>query len=237
MLAAAREHALVLAGGDVAHTPLLITSLTLVGEKDRRDAPLGRDRARPGHELWLGGAVGESALGCELVLRGARARANHAVLLPKRKDLPLTEKLSKVARRAVLRHLLPEPQLLLGRWLAALGRRAGSAIDVSDGLAKDLRRICTASGVGVELDLRLLQRTLPPQFEALAATLGLDPVALCLGGGEDYVLLFSLPAGVAPPARFGAHRIGRFTRSKRCLLLDGRGATHALPTVGWDHLE
>ena len=237
VLDAAREHGLVLAGGDLAHTPLVTTSLTLVGEKDRRDAPLGRDRARAGHDVWLGGPVGESALGCELVLRGARADRELAVRLPKAKDLPLPRSLAAAARRAVARHLAPEPQLALGRWLASLGRRAGAAIDVSDGLAKDLRRICTASGVGCELDLRLLRAALPARFEELAAAVGLDPVALALGGGEDYALLFSLPAGLVPPARFAARRVGRVVRGRRCVVLDGRGVAHPLPVVGWDHLE
>jgi thiamine-monophosphate kinase len=135
-----------------------------------------------------------------------------------------------------LRHLLPAPQLELGLWLAALGRRAGAAIDVSDGLAKDLRRVATASGAGAELDLRLLHTAVAPGHEQLAAALGLDPIAVALAGGEDYVLLFTLPASVEPPARFGCTRIGRIVRGRDIVFLDAAGERHPLPALGWDHL-
>lgn len=240
VLAEAKRHGVVLAGGDVAHAPLLTASLTLLGEKDRRDANLGRDRARPGHALWLGGTVGESALGCELLLRGASI-VGKAVSFSgpsKDKDFQLRERLRGAGRRAVLRNVLPTPQLALGRWLAELGaRRAGACIDVSDGLAKDLRRLCTASGVGVELDLRLVRQATSRDFEALATALGLDPVAVALAGGEDYVLLFTLPDGIEPPAAFRCVRIGTITRSRRTVMLDRDGRRHPLPRLGWDHLD
>jgi thiamine-monophosphate kinase len=246
LLAEATKYRVTLAGGDVAHSLLLSASLTLIGEKPRRAAPLGRDRARAGHALWLGGPVGESAVGCELVLRGAQLRhsasrrsatENSAVSIPKTKDFHLRGKLLGAARRAVARHLVPVPQMELGFWLAGLGRRAGAVIDVSDGLAKDLRRVCTASGVGAELDLRLLRRVVAPGHEELATALGLDPIALALAGGEDYVLLFTLPGSVVPPARFGAFRVGTVTAGRRVVYLDGAGRRHPLPRLGWDHLD
>lgn len=244
VLAESKRHGLVLAGGDVAHAPVLQASLTLLGEKDAGDATLGRDRARPGHALWLGGNVGESALGCELMLRGA-AIVGNSVLFSDRdedgnhdKDFQLGERLLGAARRAVLRNVLPIPQLELGRWLAALGpRRAGACIDVSDGVAKDLRRICTASGVGAELDLPALRTATARQFESLAVALGLDPIAVALAGGEDYVLLFTLPATVVPPDEFRCVRVGRVVRGSRVVMLDRDGRRHPLPNLGWDHLE
>lgn len=238
LLAEAKRHGVVLAGGDVAHSPVLSASLTLLGDKPRGAASLGRDRARPGHALWLGGPVGESALGCELVLRGAELRGKR-VVLPEAEDedFLLQGKTAAAGRRAVARHLVPLPQLELGAWLAGLGRRAGAAIDVSDGLAKDLRRLCTASNVGAELDLRLLRRAVVPEHEALATALGLDPIAVALAGGEDYVLLFTLPATVTPPDRFACTRIGTITRQRTVHFLDATGAPHPLPALGWDHLD
>ena len=238
LLAEAKRHGVILAGGDIAHSPVLSASLTLLGDKPRGAASLGRDRARPGHNLWLGGPVGESALGCELVLRGAELRGKR-VVLPEAEDedFLLKGKTAAAGRRAVARHLVPLPQLELGAWLAGLGRRAGAAIDVSDGLAKDLRRLCTASGVGAELDLRLLRRAVVPEHEALATALGLDPIAVALAGGEDYVLLFTLPATVTPPDRFACTRIGTITRTRTVHFLDATGAPHPLPALGWDHLD
>jgi thiamine-monophosphate kinase len=238
VLAEAKRHGLLLAGGDVAHAPALSASLTLLGDKDRGDASLGRDRARPGHALWLGGTVGESALGCELMLRGASVVGKTVLFSDRDKGFQLGERLLGAGRRAVLRNVLPVPQLALGRWLAGLGtRRAGACIDVSDGVAKDLRRLCTASGVGAELDLPRLRGATARGFEALAAALGLDPIAVALAGGEDYVLLFTLPATVVPPASFRCVRVGRIVRGSRVVMLDRDGVRHDLPNLGWDHLE
>jgi len=236
VIAVAKRFDFLLVGGDVAHAPALSASLTLIGHKPRGDASLGRDRARAGHALWLGGTVGESALGCELLLRGARFEGRRLTFAAGDGDPELPRPLLPAARRAVLRNLLPTPQLELGAWLAALGsRRAGAAIDVSDGLAKDLRRLATASAVGAELDLRQLKRTTAPRFEALADALGLDPIAVALAGGEDYALLFTLPDGIEPPAALGCTRIG--TLGGRSLsMLDRDGRRHPLPRLGWDHL-
>ncbi len=238
LLAEAKRHQVALVGGDVAHAPLLTASLTLLGDKPAGAAPLGRDRARPGHAIWLGGPVGESALGCELVLRGAELHGRR-VEFPEdlAAALPSGDRLAAAARRAAARHLVPRPQLELGQWLSAQRRRAGAAIDVSDGLAKDLRRICTASGVGAQLDLRLLRRAVVPAHEALADALELDPIAVALAGGEDYVLLFTLPEAVTPPQRFACRRIGTITRRSAVEFLDAAGESHPLPALGWDHLS
>jgi thiamine-monophosphate kinase len=238
VVADAKRFGVTLAGGDVARAEVLSASLTLIGEKRPRDASLGRDRAKAGHAIWLGGTVGESALGCELLLReGSSEEEGEEEGEEEAKGFQLGEKLLAAARRSVRRNLLPAPQLVLGRWLASLGRRAGACIDVSDGLAKDLRRVCAASGVGAELDLRLLKRATPPRFEALAEALGLDPIAVALAGGEDYVLLFSLPESVSPPARFCCVCVGRFVAGRSLSMLDASGRRLPLPSIGWDHLN
>jgi len=86
-----------------------------------------------------------------------------------------------------------QPRLALGRYLRG---KATSCIDLSDGLSLDLHRLCLASDVAAELD------RVP-----VAPGSTLDRA---LDGGEDYELLFTLPAGrKAPP---GTRRIGRIVR-------------------------
>ena len=145
--------------------------------------------------------------------------------------------LRDAARAALARHLDPAPQLRLGAWLAS--RRRAATIDVSDGLLLDLERLARASMVRCELDARVLP--LSPGFAPLCEFLGLEPFELALTGGEDYVLLFSLPAGVRPPVKFGATRVGRVIAAverpedTRVLVLGaalGKGQSH-----GWDHLS
>jgi thiamine-monophosphate kinase len=232
LLAACRRHRVMLAGGDVSSGPALAASLTLIGQRAPGAAALSRDRARPGHALYLGGTVGESALGRALLERGARWTSG-AVRLPR--SLALPPPMVLAARRAVKRHLLPEPQLALGRAIAALPG-AGAAIDLSDGFSRDLSRLCRESGVGARVEATALVRASPPGFDALCSRLRLDPDALRLGGGEDYVLLFTMAANTAPPGRFRCTKVGEIVRGHRIFRLDAAGRRETLAPAGWDHL-
>ena len=231
LLAGCRRHGLTLAGGDLATHPSATTAtLTLLGRRRPRGRWLRRAAARPGDALWLGGTGGESAAGRALLDAGARADGT-AVRLPRDwRNAPPA--LAAAARRAVRRHLLPRPQLALSAWLA--GRPRAAAIDVSDGLALDLRRLCRESGVGAVVDASTLP--LAPRFACLCERLGRGPLALALGGGEDYVLLFALPSGANPPERLGCRRIGEITAGRRLVLLGEDGRRRPLPALGWDHL-
>lgn len=230
LIATCRRHGVTLAGGDLAKSPGgTVATLTLLGTKPEDGRWLERSQARPGHDLWLGGTAGESAAGRILIGRGARKNGARVDLPP---GFEASAPLETAARRAVRRHLLPEPQLELGLWL---GRQPeASALDVSDGVARDLHRLCRESSVGAEV----ISETLPLAhcFETLSRVLGADPLALALGGGEDYVLLFTLPSGIAPPPGFGSRRIGTITREKKIVLRQA-GARRPLSASGWDHLE
>jgi thiamine-monophosphate kinase len=220
----------VLAGGDLASAPITAASLTLIGGRWPRSRRfLRRSAARPGDAIYLGGTVGESALGLELVRRGARATAN-GVSLPATLRIPRA--LESAARRAVVRQLVPRPQLEVGAWLVRRSRAA--AIDVSDGVARDLHRLCAASGVGASIDAARLPRS--TRFRELAAQLDLDPLALQLGGGEDYVLLFTLPFTGRADRSPAVHRIGRIEAGHEVVLTADDGVRRPLPDLGWDHL-
>ena len=230
LVRAGRRYEVELIGGDTARptTPgRLDASLTVVGEVPEEGSSLSRDAARPGDRLWIGGPVGESALGLDLVRLGAR-------IAKRRANLPeeLPDGLTRVASRVLRRHLEPQPQIDLG---LLLGRRspAGAAIDVSDGLATDAARLCGRSGVGCELDEAAL--ALRADARRLAGQLHRDPLELVLGGGEDYVLLFTLPpdTGLQHP---GCRPVGRITARPGLKLRRVDGTIEPLPTGGWDHL-
>jgi thiamine-monophosphate kinase len=230
LLSATKAAGLELAGGDLAKVDRTTLSLTLLGERPKGGRWLTRSKARAGDVLWVGGTLGESALGQVLVTQGARmiGRSAH---FPKQLEKKLNTELHRAARRAIVRHLSPTPQLELGLALGRCSRAA--AIDISDGLARDLRRLCTESRVGAVLHAAALPRS--AQFETLARRLGRNPLATALGGGEDYVLLFTLPRGTEPEPRFGAQAIGEITRARN-LVLNDHGRESELPDLGWDHL-
>lgn len=228
LIEACSQFGVELAGGDLSRQPRLTAALTLLGVPHGR--VLRRDQASSGEQLWLGGPVGLSTLGCRLVLKGARLQGG-LVTLPKILGLPAS--LRQVAKRAIRRHLEPAPQLELGRWLAR--RDGGAAIDLSDGLSRDLHRLCRESGVGARLDASALESS--KELALLATRLGTSWRDAALAGGEDYVLLFSLPEHLAPPESFGCRRIGVLTDEPAIQLREPDGRLVDLPPAGWDHLE
>lgn len=228
---AAAACGLALAGGDLSRQPRLSAALTLLGRRAPHGRWLRRTGARPGDALWVGGSLGEAALGLALLAAGAGLEGR-AIRLPAAPRL--SRRLGAAARRAVRRQLRPAPQLDLGESLATSGEPV-AAIDISDGLAKDLHRLCRASGVGAEIVVERLPR--PPRFDQLARAFALDPLDLTLFGGEDYVLLFSLPARCSIAETLGCHRIGT-VRDERGVWLRSRDRPRRrLPDRGWDHLK
>ena len=237
LLVACARYGVTLAGGDLARTPTsTVATLTLVGTRPADGAWLTRSAARPGQALWVAGTLGESAAGRWLLSPAGGARfAGGRVELPPRLAAGA---LRDAARRAVRRHLRPVPRLDLGRALGRLAAKrpgtVGGVIDLSDGLATDLRRLGAASGVGAEVEVARLPRA--PGFASLAAAIDHDPVTLALGGGEDYALLFSLAADVPAPAGFPCRRIGTILAGRGVWLID-RDGRRPLPDLGWDHLQ
>ncbi len=218
----------ILAGGDTARSSRVSLSLCLIGRRVAGGRLVRRDAARPGDRLWLGGTVGQSALGRALLEVGAGLDGRSIHLPARFRQLAAID---RAARRAVRRHLAPRPQSELGFWLAH--RRRAAAIDVSDGLALDLTRLCRASSVGALI--RLGSLPLAPGTHRLAALMAIDPWKMALGGGEDYVLLFALPRSVRPPRHLGCHSVGTVTTGS-ALLIERNGQTTPLQPSGWSHL-
>jgi len=136
------------------------------------------------------------------------------------------------------RHLSFEPRVREGIWLRESGI-VTSAIDVSDGLARDMMHILEMSGVGAVIE----QDFFPVSPAAAQAADGLSPVEHALHDGEDFELLFTLPAEEADAfdARWHAMfslpctRIGRITANKGNLILSGKGGSTPVP--GCSHFD
>ena len=212
MFALADRHACPLVGGDTTRGPLAI-SITVFGQVPPEEA-LRRDRAQAGDEVWVSGPLGGAAFAVARRARAAGAVDAHA------------------ARRLDW----PQPRLELGQSLRGL---AHAAIDLSDGLAGDLRHVLDASAGEHGLAAELFAADVP--VDACLQHLPPDEaLAHALHGGDDYELLFTAPAQ--------AHsRISRLcpeggmigkVRTGRGILLTGRdGTSAALEGTGFDHFS
>jgi thiamine-monophosphate kinase len=226
---ACARYGIELAGGDLAGNDRITGSLTLLGQRPAGGRWLERRHGRPGDNLWVTGDLGLSALGRQLIAAGARRQGNRVDLPP---GLRLDRAESTLARRAVRRHLTPTPQLQTGLWLGR--RRRAAAIDVSDGLAIDLHRLSRESGVRARLDARRLR--VHRAFAGACAKLSVDPLAMVLGGGEDYALLFAISPRVQPPPALDCRRVGRLEVGSG-VTLNQNGKSQSIPALGWDHFD
>ena len=156
-----------LVGGDTVKGPLSI-SIQILGwvEQGRW---LTRSGARPGDLIFVSGVPGEAAGGLQLLLK------------------PHIQATREYREHLLQRFYRPTPRVELGVQLKGI---ASAAMDVSDGLLTDLRKLCVASQCGADLQLESL-----PSSVSLRAVFG-DTAAeyLSLQGGDDYELLFTLPA-------------------------------------------
>ena len=217
----ARAYQVDLLGGDTSSSPTdIILCLTVLGRAEQQEV-IGRGGACPGDRIFLGGVVGDSAAGLQLVLGKG-------------------DQLSEPERQHLLRaHLEPRPQVELGRVLAR-GNLATAMIDISDGVLQDLTHVCQESQVGADLNADSLP--ISDQARRLAKLEGKDPVDWALSGGEDYVLLFCVPAGKETEARevclselgLEISPVGAITPDPRIRVQRG-GVWSEVAEAGFDH--
>ena len=129
------------------------------------------------------------------------------------------------------RHLDFEPRLAEGAWLAESGL-VHAMMDLSDGLAGDLRHILQASGVGAELLSRSIPITREARLQAKGDSSSKPPLLAALTDGEDFELVFTVASRDAVKvldgwrARFPDLRltcIGRITEEPGLRLRDEHG--------------
>ena len=134
------------------------------------------------------------------------------------------------------RYQRPEPRLALA---PVVLDHARASMDVSDGLLKDLDRMCRASGVGARIEQDAL-----PLSNAFRVAWSNDSAAgaSALFAGDDYEILCAIAPdraaafeSAADSAKVLVTRIGRFTPGPDVALLDARGQPVVMSKTGWDH--
>jgi thiamine-monophosphate kinase len=194
-------------GGDTTGAAALTVDVAILGQLAH--PPVLRSGARPGDLLAVTGELGASAAGL-LALENGHAGPE----------------------RLVKKHLRPEPRVTLGHAAARLGAHA--MIDLSDGLASDVRHICEKSGVGCRVGLDLLP--VAGDTREYLRSAGRDPEILAATGGEDYELLIAAPQklveALTAESEVPVTVIGEVTEKEVVFL---RGGEPVENLSGWDH--
>ncbi|MBI3814921.1 MAG: thiamine-phosphate kinase [Nitrospinae bacterium] len=174
----AQKYKVSVIGGNVSSSKNEFSiNITLLGEIEKKYIVL-RKGAKIGDKIFVTGWLGDSAAGMEILKRSQKSEVR-----------------SQKERKLIERHLMPYPRLKEGRFLA-VKKIAASMIDISDGLASDIRRICEESKVGANLfidniplskELKSLNPPSPPFLKG-----GMGGLDFALYGGEDYELLFTV---------------------------------------------
>jgi thiamine-monophosphate kinase len=212
-----------LLGGDTVSTPgPVMISITAFGR-----VPAGkmvrRSGAKPGDRVVVTGTIGDAALGLDILDGGpvATALADDA------------------GAKAMLigRYRVPQPRNALAK---AVRDHAHAAIDVSDGLAGDLAKLCGVSGVSAVIDAPSI-----PLSAAAAALLSRGAVGIdaIVSGGDDYEILCAIPEDsfemfvqAASQAGVAVTSIGMVVAGSSVpSFLDGEGREIALPRLSYSH--
>ncbi|VAX20594.1 Thiamine-monophosphate kinase [hydrothermal vent metagenome] len=209
-----------LIGGNITRSRNLSLTVTALGEVSK-GFRIDRSGARTGDLVYVTGSPGDSALGLDLL---------------NRRKLSYT----KQERRLIVRHQKPEARVEWGQILSS-GRIASSMIDISDGVAIDLKRVLKASCVGAVVELSRFP--LSTEAKKIIKANGAKAWRRILSGGEDYELLFT-----APPAKLKtldrliksgaikAVRIGGIVKGKGHLtIIKPEGGELKIKKEGWLH--
>ncbi|HEV7409952.1 MAG TPA: thiamine-phosphate kinase [Bradyrhizobium sp.] len=209
-----------LLGGDTVSTPgPLMISITAFGR-----VPAGtmvqRNGARAGDRVVVSGTIGDAALGLDLLKGGAAAALA-----------------GDESEMLIGRYRVPQPRVALAQ---AVRDHASAAMDVSDGLAGDLAKLCAVSGVSAAIDAQSIPLSGPARTLLSSGAVGVESI---LSGGDDYEILCTIPenrfeafAQAASLAGVPVTSIGTIIAGIAVpRFIDGQGAEIALPRLSWSH--
>jgi thiamine-monophosphate kinase len=212
-----------LLGGDTVSTPgPKMISITAFGRQPA-GSTVHRSGAKAGDRVVVTGTIGDSALGLNILTGGTVAGALVA---------------DAAARQMLIgRYRVPQPRNALAN---AVRDHASASMDVSDGLAGDLAKLCDASGVSATIDAESIP------LSAAAATLlarrvvGIESI---VSGGDDYEILCAVPenrfeafAQAAGLAGVAVTCIGTIIAGASVpSFVDAQGRAIALPRLSYSH--
>jgi thiamine-monophosphate kinase len=214
MMELARQFNVSIIGGNISRSMEVSVTITVIGSSIDR-AILRRSAAKPGDMIAVTGYPGSAAAGLEMLSKRLRFKPE----------------VSRYFQDAFLR---PAPRVTEGQLLVKHGIAA--AIDISDGLLADLRHVCEASRVSARVITDFL-----PIHDMVQANFKEKALALSLGGGEDYELLFTGSDAAIKEVKDELNcpvtAIGEITEGEpgKIHLVDAAGRPVKIGRTGWTH--
>jgi thiamine-monophosphate kinase len=199
----AAQFACPLLGGDTVSTPgPLMVSVTAFGRVPPRRM-VHRSGAKPGERVMVTGTIGDAALGLA-VLRGGKVHAATT---------------DKAARDALVgRYRVPQPRVAMAE---IVRDHASASMDVSDGLAGDLAKLCGVSDVSAVIDLERVPLSEAARDLVSRGVVGLETL---IAGGDDYEILCTIPEDRAEAFAQASRKAGVVVSSVGTVV-----AGHAVP--------
>jgi thiamine-monophosphate kinase len=191
-----------LLGGDTVSTKKsLVVSVTAIGQVDEQ-VKLLRSNAQPGDVLFVTGDLGDAAAGLDYLLHKKEDQDDDFSTL-------------------VQAHQLPTPHVQQGKILAEFAKADQISLnDVSDGLASEAHEIATSSQVKIVIDKDKLPLSLA--LLSYSKKRKKDPYHWVFNGGEDFVLVGTLPKHLVSSVREKFTQEGLFLYEIGCIE-EGKG--------------
>ena len=205
MREAGDKYGVEIIGGNITHGKQLVIDIDMIGEVKKEELCLRSD-AKPGDFILVTGDLGASTAGLKLFLNKIKG---HSYV--KKKHVEPEAKLYKV--RPLLKYI-------------------NAMIDVSDGLASEVRHICEQSKGGAII----YADNTPIKDETRQAAKAVRKNALdyALYGGEDFELVFTVNEKNINKVK--GFLVGEITKRKGVYLYS-KGKEKIIKRGGYDHLK
>jgi len=215
-----------LVGGDTSSSSKgLMLSVTAIGKVEKSKISY-RKGAKTNDIIMVSGDLGRPYLGLQILEREKSVFLANPNIQP---ELAPYDPLIK-------KQLMPEARKDVISLLQQLGVVPSAMIDISDGLASELKHLCAASNLGCIIH----EEKLPYHEDTMliASEFHLSPLTCAMNGGEEYELLFSVSQHDFLTLKGNPHftPIGYFTEEHGLAqLMDQSGAIHEIKAQGWAH--
>jgi thiamine-monophosphate kinase len=225
---ACKKYNVDIVGGDTTSSQKgLVISITVIGFAEEKDI-VYRKGASVHDLVCVSGDLGGAYAGLLLLQREKSAFVVNPDMQP---DLQGSEYILE-------RQLKPEARIDIVKLLKEIQVKPTAMMDISDGLASEIKHICKQSDTGCTI----YEDKIPidQQTWDTARKFDMDPTTCALNGGEDYELLFTIKQSDYEKLKFlpDVKVIGHITdKAEGINLITKNGVVSPIKAQGWDGLK